>query len=197
MSIPTEKDLEFASVALPHLPAVARFARSLTRHEADAEDLVQDTFLMGYRNWAQFASGTECRAWLFTICRNRFRRVHARAQRELPTEDPGLEALSAASVLQDARRDGLEDLFERNEIVASILAEIEALPEPFRETALLVDIHEHSYADVAGILDVPVGTVRSRLFRARRLLQERLLAHARDLGLAQRFDAEGPRGRTR
>ena len=183
MPLPNTHDAEFEAQALRHLPEVARFARSLTGDDSDAEDLVQDTFLTAYRQWHQFEAGTECRAWLFTICRHRFYRVRERTARQTPVEDPELESLAAAATFHSARDAGLSDAFERSEVRAAVLSAMEGLPEPYRDVALLVDLHDHTYDSAAAILEVPVGTVRSRLFRARRLLQEQLLAHAVDAGI--------------
>jgi RNA polymerase sigma-70 factor (ECF subfamily) len=177
------EDTRFEREALCWLPDVTRFALSLTRDEADADDLVQDTFLIAYEKWNQFVPGTECRAWLFTICRNQFYRSRERAERQVVADTPELEALAAAAIHASARSSGLEDSFERSEVLAAVDDAIAALPAAYREVALLVDVHDQSYDSASRILGVPVGTVRSRLFRARRILQEKLLAHARDAGL--------------
>ena len=179
-------DKRFDDEALRWLPDVARYALSLARNEADADDLVQDTFLMAYERWHQFQPGTECRAWLFTICRHRFYRSRQREERQVATEDPELEALAAAAVHADARDAGLADAFARSEVLVAVDAAIAELPPSFRDVAILVDIEDHTYEGASQILGVPIGTVRSRLFRARRLLQEKLLAHARDAGLTGR-----------
>lgn len=190
---PTD-DARFAAEALCWLPDVTRYAMSLTRDESDADDLVQDTFLAAYRQWHQFVPGSECRAWLFTICRNRFYRLREREERVVATEDADLEALAAAAIHQSARESGLSDVFERVEIREAVQAAIAALPEAYREVALLVDLHDHTYESASRIVGVPVGTVRSRLFRARRLLQETLLTHARDAGFGVTGHQPTPRG---
>jgi RNA polymerase sigma-70 factor (ECF subfamily) len=187
-------DAGFETEALCWLPDLRRYARSLTRDETDADDLVQDTYLTAYEQWHQFAAGTECRAWLFTICRHRFYRTRERAGRQQPVEDAELEALAAAALHQSAQRSGLTDAFERTEIREAVQEAIAGLPEVFRDVALLVDLHDNTYDEASRILGVPVGTVRSRLFRARRLLQERLLAHARDAGFGRPTPVTGPQG---
>lgn len=178
-------DERFRDEALPHLPAVTRFAVSLTRDESDAEDLVQETYLRAFRAWSQFQPGTECPAWLFTICRHTHIRTSKREQKVEAYEDAELEALGAAAVHAAAQSDGLEDVFSRTEVMEAIRAAVDALPDPFREVVVLVDLEEQTYEDAARVLEIPKGTVRSRLFRGRRLLQERLLEHARDAGLAK------------
>lgn len=173
----------FRDEALPHLPAVSRYALSLTRDEADADDLVQETFLRALRAWDQFQEGTECRAWLFTICRNTHLRTSRREQRVEAHADADLESLAAAALHAAAQGDGMEDVFTRQETAAAVRQAVDELPEPFRGAVILVDLQEQSYETAARVLGVPKGTVRSRLFRGRRLLQERLIEHARDAGI--------------
>ncbi len=177
-------DERFRDDALPHLDAVARYALSLTRDESDADDLTQETFLRAFRAWEQFVPETECRGWLFTICRNAFLRSRMREQRVAVCDDAELEALGAAAVHAAAAQEGLDDVFARVDVMAAVRAAVDELPDAFRDVVVLVDLEEQSYIDAAAVLDVPIGTVRSRLFRARRLLQERLIEHARDAGLA-------------
>lgn len=180
-----ERDRQFRMEALRWLPEVARFALSLTRDEADADDLVQETFLKAYEAWSTYAPGTECRGWLFTICRHSFYRRRHREERHVTCEDPELEALSAAAVHASARQGGYEDLFARFDLSDAIDQAIVALPDAFRDVVLLVDVNDQPYEAAAKTLGVPVGTVRSRLFRARRLLQEALIDHAKDAGLVR------------
>lgn len=174
--------LDFERVALPVLADVMRFALSLTRDRVEAEDLVQDTYLAARRHWPQFRAGSDVRAWLFTIARHRYYRVGQRAERQVAVDDAGLESLASAS-LEHAALPSLTAELERGELREAIRQAMQALPTVFREVAVLVDWHDQSYETVAGILGVPIGTVRSRLFRARRLLQEALHAHAQDSGL--------------
>lgn len=174
----------FERETLQWLPDVARFALSLTREEADADDLVQDTYLSAQLNWHQFVPGSSSRAWMFTICRHRYYRLHERDAREVTVDDPELEALAAATLHTSAMKSGLSEAFERSEIRNAVHAALAELPPPFRDAAILVDVNDATYESAAQMLGVPIGTVRSRLFRARRMLQERLLAHARDAGFA-------------
>jgi RNA polymerase sigma-70 factor (ECF subfamily) len=175
---------EFEVETLAQLDPVYRFAHSLTREHADAEDLTQDTFLQAYRHWEQYTPGTNIRAWLFTICRNLFLRRRERQAREEPTDTPELEALATAATLA-ARLAPNDDgaFFEAPELGDAIRRELDRLPEAFREVVVLADLQDQSYADIARVLGVPVGTVKSRLFRGRRLLEEALVDHARDAGL--------------
>lgn len=179
-----ERDRHFQQEAMGCLADVARFALSLTRDESDADDLVQDTYLRAYRAWHQFEPGTECRAWLFTICRNQFLNHRVRAEREVAFDAPELEARQAAAVHDAVRHGPLEDTFLRVDLAPAIRRALAALPEVLRTAVILVDLQDLRYEDAAQILGVPVGTVRSRLFRGRRLLQESLLVHAQDAGFS-------------
>lgn len=185
------KDARFEREALVHLPAVSRYALSLTRNQSEADDVVQDTFLSAYRNWHQYLEGSECRAWLFAICRNEFLRTRRRDARALAQSEADREALGAGALYASVRDSNLSHMFESSEIIEAIESAISELPFAYREVALLVDVHDHTYDSVSRILGVPVGTVRSRLFRARRILQEKLIMHARDAGFgATRPSAE-------
>lgn len=177
----------FEDVALPLIPDVSRFAFSLTRDPDEADDLVQDTYLRAYRAWHTFTPGTNVRSWLFTICKNTFRR---RFRREKARPDVEQEAVGDDDALPivmshvQADRLGLGDLFDRLDVQPALEEGLAELPELFREVVALVDLEGLSYHEAAQILDVPVGTVRSRLFRARRRLQEHLINQAVDMGIA-------------
>ena len=179
------RDYEFRAEALRWLPEVTRFALSLERDEADADDLVQETFLKAYEAWHTYTPGTECRGWLFTICRNTYYKRRKREERHVSCDDPELEALAAVAVHASAQQGGYADLFTRFDLADAIDAAIAALPGAFRDVVILIDMSDQSYESAAALLDVPIGTVRSRLFRARRLLQEALINHARDAGLVR------------
>ncbi len=180
---PTDKTLSaFEAEAMQWLPDVLRFARSLTRDQWNAEDLVQDTYLNALRYWHQYDPATDCRGWLFSICRHRFYRISSRAQRQVAVEDAELESLAAAALSMSATLVGFADVLVRDDMRAAIKHAMETLPQPYRDVALLVDWHDQNYETAAQTLGVPIGTIRSRLFRARRILQQRLLEHARDAG---------------
>lgn len=176
------------------LPDVLRFALTLTRDRSEAEDLVQDTFLTAQRSWQQFQSGTDARAWLFTIARHRFYRLSERGERQVATDSPELESLAAAAFTMQHGMSLADDL-ERLDMREAVRRSMYALPAAYREVAILVDWHDQSYESVAQILGVPIGTVRSRLFRARRMLQAELTAHAEDLGLTRRSSESGASSR--
>jgi RNA polymerase sigma-70 factor (ECF subfamily) len=178
------RDEAFEQEALPWLDDVYRFALSLTRDEADAEDVVQDTFLRAYRSWDTYAVGSDCRRWLFTICRNAFLRSREREPRtiELRDSERDLFATGAPSVA-DAPRNGLEDMLFRADFLPAMKRALARVPAPFQSAVVLVDIEEQSYEAAAEILGVPIGTLRSRLFRGRRIMQQLLVTHARDAGI--------------
>ena len=173
----------FEETALPHLTSVGRFALSLTRHEADADDLVQETFLRALRGWHTFTPGTDCRRWLFTICRNAFINLWARKPRERGWGDGDPDAMPAAAAHMQAVSEGIADVFDYLDVRPAIEAAVHALPEPHHSILVMIDLEEMTYEEAAAVLGVPLGTVRSRLYRARRHVQEALLAHARDRGI--------------
>jgi len=176
----------FDVTAIPHIESVGRFALSLTRNEADADDLVQETFLRALKGWRTFAPGTDCRRWLFTICRNTFLRWRSQKPVYVESEDGDLDAMPAATAHMRAVSDGVADVFDRIDVRLAIEAAVEALPEPHHSILVMVDLEDMSYEQAAAVLEIPVGTVRSRLYRARRHVQEALLAHARDMGIGLR-----------
>jgi RNA polymerase sigma-70 factor, ECF subfamily len=177
--------VDFEREALPFLPNVARFARLLTRDPADADDLAQETFLRAYQSWHTYMPDTDCRRWLITICRNIFLRDRQRSQRFVAMDDPDADLEATRELYRRAMARGLKDLFDRIDLGPAIERSIHALPPEYRDVALLVDVEDYTYAHAAEALGIPVGTVRSRLFRARRLLQQALLEHARDHGIGQ------------
>ena len=173
----------FSTVALTAIDDVYRFARSLTRDEVDAEDVVQETYLRAFRSWHTFEMDTDVRRWLFTIARNVFLRSREKGRREVTLDDDGAAVVDAAQAREAWIRGGLDSILERADLGPAIVAALQALSEPFREAVLLVDLEDQSYESAAEVLGIPVGTVRSRLFRGRKLLQELLAQHAMDAGL--------------
>jgi RNA polymerase sigma-70 factor, ECF subfamily len=181
------RDARFTAEALCWLPELTRFARILAGNAADGDDLVQETFLRAYRFWNTYMPGTDCRRWLMTICRNIHRsRVVREAVVQPVGDDTDLETFATVQSRQHARDGGVDHLFDRLELGSAIHAAIAALSEPYRVVVQLVDVEGMSYEDVAAGLDIPIGTVRSRLFRARRMLQDMLIEHARDAGFSTR-----------
>ncbi len=185
MRPPTETDAPaFEQELLASIEALHRFALQLARDAAAAEDLVQETYLRALAHRDQYTPGSNCRAWLFTICRNVFVKGAMRDAREVATDDAELEAMGAAAVHGTvAASDPTGAVFEHADLDDAVRKALDKLPEEYRTVVVLVDIEDQSYGAVAEILGIPVGTVRSRLFRGRRLLQQDLLAYAMDAGL--------------
>lgn len=173
----------FEKEALPWLAAVRQYALRLSGSAADADDLVQTTFLNAWKSWHTFKPGSDPRRWLFAICRNAFLRSRQLESRVVTLEDPELETLAAATpVTGDAGAVALRRL-DQLDLPEAITRAMGTLNPLFREAVLLVDVEGRDYEEAAREAEVPVGTIRSRLYRGRRLLQEQLLGHARDLGL--------------
>src|SRR4051812_4630846 len=187
------RDIAFERDALPWLDDVYRFALSLTRDESDADDVVQETFLRAYRSWHTFIPGTDCRRWLFTICRNVFLRSRERQRPTVDLEDGEQDAVAAGSVYAAARESGYSDIYARVDLAPALREALDELQEPFRSAVILVDVEDMTYESAAGVMGAPIGPVRSRLFRGRRLLQEKLLTVAEDLGFVPAAAAGGAR----
>ena len=179
---PSENDLRFEAEALPWIDDVYRFALSLTRDASDADDVVQETYLRAYRSWHTFEPGSDARRWLFTITRNVFLRSRERERRLVDLDDGDAEALNTFAVHSQMVRDGTDQILSRIDLGPALRRALDDLDEPFKSAVLLVDVEDQSYEAAAQILGVPIGTVRSRLFRGRRILQDKLLTYARDAG---------------
>jgi RNA polymerase sigma-70 factor (ECF subfamily) len=183
-SNPDDKRRRFEETALPFLPAVHGFARRLSRHAEDARELAQETFLRAYRTFDNFRPGTNCRAWLFTILYSVFVNRYRKKQREPKTvsvdelEERFASSVAAVEPPHFASQAGGAVEWSDREVEEAF----EALPESFREVVLMVDVGELSYEEAAAALGCPVGTVRSRLFRARKLLYAALTDYARRAG---------------
>lgn len=186
-----QRATSFESEAVPHLDAVYRFAFRLTGSAPDAEDLVQETFLRAYRSWERYEPGTRAKSWLFTICRNAFLRQRQHDSRRVEVmqkavRDNGGNDLGPDTVLfMPAYQQDPEGTFFFSVIDRRILEMIGRIPPDFREVVLLSDLEGLSYAEIAELLVVPIGTVKSRLFRGRRMLQESLYGYATESGYVQ------------
>jgi len=179
----------FADLAMPHMSGLYAAAMRMTHNAADAEDLVQETYLRAYRGFEGFHEGTNLKAWLYKILTNTFINTY-RAKKRRPDEVDlddvpdfslyrrmgGLEAVAANSSPETEVLDGIPD--------AEVKTALESLPEQFRIAVILCDIEQFSYKEIAAILDVPIGTVMSRIHRGRKLLQARLWDYAVEHGLA-------------
>jgi RNA polymerase sigma-70 factor (ECF subfamily) len=175
----------FEREVLPMLPNLYGAALRLARNPQDAEDLVQETCLRAYRGFAGFEQGTNLRAWMYRILTNTFINAYRKKQREPLTvqgEDVGdwylYEKLGETGVEASAETTVLENIPDEDVRLA-----LEALPEGFRMAVLLADVEGFSYKEIAGILDIPIGTVMSRLHRGRRALEKALWQTVRERGL--------------
>jgi RNA polymerase sigma-70 factor (ECF subfamily) len=166
-----DADDGFAREALSYLDSLYGTALRLTRRPADAEDLVQDTFLKAFRSSGQFERGTNLKAWLFTILHNTFRNMRRHDGRN-PIEVDSDVVEQAADLAGQSQTP--EQLLTRATLDADLQAALDALPEAFRQAVWLRDVEEFSYAEIARMIDVPIGTVMSRISRGRRMLYERL-----------------------
>lgn len=177
----------FEEEALPHLDAVYRFALRLSGAPDQAEDLVQETYLRAFKAWGQYTKGTAAKSWLFTICRNVFLRKRERSGRhdQLVAENvartgPGPSPVNpvwSSVLVVDPESDFFESIVDER-----IIEAIQALPEEYRTAVILSDLEGLPYADIAELMEVPVGTVKSRLFRGRRQLQKVLYEYAVEMG---------------
>ena len=184
---------DFADQAMEFMPQLYSAALRMTRKPADAEDLVQETYLRAYRGFGGFKQGTNLKAWLYRILTNTFINSY-RAKQRRPDETELDEAedlylyrrlggLEAATMGRSAE-DELMDWFSEGEVKAAM----EALPEQFRLAVILADIEGFSYKEIAEILDIPIGTVMSRLHRGRKSLQKQLYGFAASRGLVDEND---------
>lgn len=182
----TAPETGFEEEALPHLDGVYRFALQLSGSPDQAEDLVQDTFLRAYRSWDQYTRGTAAKSWLFTICRNRFLRGRTRQRRfrEIVEENVARPGSGAPVLATWAPADGSdpEEAFFDSLFDDEVVEAIEALPDPYRTAVVLSDIRDLPYAEIAEMTGVPVGTVKSRVFRGRRSLRGALYGYAVEMG---------------
>jgi RNA polymerase sigma-70 factor (ECF subfamily) len=165
---------DFESAALAELDALYRAALRLTRSASEADDLVQDTFVKAFRARTRFEPGTNLRAWLFTILMNTWRNRRRDAGRDPVDVDSERVELAAGA----AETAGPEELLLRSALDVDLKAALDRMPPTFREAVWLRDVEEFTYAEIARILDVPVGTVMSRISRGRRQLYEYLTARA-------------------
>ncbi|MGB5702747.1 MAG: sigma-70 family RNA polymerase sigma factor [Polyangiales bacterium] len=195
-TIPTERRL-FETEARPHLDTLYSTALRLTRSPVDAEDLVQDTLVRAYRFYDRFEAGTNFRAWLLRIQMNTFVNRYRRTTRERQVFDGPMATPVGEGVMSRATMRALTDPVgdaQRQIIGREINRAFEVLSEDARAMVLLADVEELSYKEIAEVMGCPIGTVMSRLHRARKQLQESLQQHAVELGIidAEDDDTEDP-----
>lgn len=188
---------EFINDAMQYAPQLFSSAMRMTRNRADAEDLVQETFLKGWRSFHTFQEGTNLRAWLFRIMTNTYiNKYNAKQRRPDETELDEVEELFLfrrlgafdQSKMNASAEDQMLELFTDDEIKSAL----EELPEQFLLPVLLSDVDGFSYKEIAEMLDVPIGTVMSRLHRGRKVMQKLLYEYAKERGLIDESLLENP-----
>ena len=189
----------FAEQAMEYMGSLYSSALRMTRNPADAEDLVQETYLKAYRGFGGFTEGTNLKAWLFRIMTNSFINRYRAAQRRPEESDLDevedlflyrrMGGLEAAAMGRSAE-DELMEMFSEAEVVTAV----EALPDVYKMAVLLADVEGFQYAEIAEILDVPIGTVMSRLHRGRKKLQQELYEFARERRLVDEAPAAAGTG---
>ncbi len=179
----TKGDGVFDRELLPNVDALTTFAYHLTYNEEDAKDLVQETFMKAYRAISSYDEGTNAKAWLFKILKNAYINQYRKKSRRPAQVD--FEEFIGYQDSEDTSLAEYKDL--REEIFENLLGDevttaINALPIDFRTVILLCDVEDFTYEEIAKIIDIPIGTVRSRLHRARNMLKEKLKNYAESLG---------------
>jgi RNA polymerase sigma-70 factor (ECF subfamily) len=179
----TEKHRAFEREALPQTELLYNFALRMTNNSADADDLLQETFLKAFRFWDKYEQGTNIRAWLFRIMKNSYINRYRKETKEPDTVDYD-EVQNFFTSVRDESVDAndLQQSLYSNLLDDDVAAAIAELPDDFRTVVILCDIEGLTYEEIAEFVDCPLGTVRSRLHRGRRLLRARLAGYARKRG---------------
>lgn len=179
----TAKQNKFNREMTPHLDALYNFALQLTSDPNDAKDLVQDTIVKAYRFFDSYQIGTNAKSWLFRILNNSYINDYRRKS-NLPGFVDYDEVSSFFEIIRDDRTDttDLEDVIYRNLLNDDISNALSNLKQKYRSVVVLCDLEDFTYEEISNMLDLPIGTVRSRLHRGRLLLKEQLLDYARKKG---------------
>ncbi len=174
---------EFEKEAIPYMDAVYNFALRMTGDEDDADDLVQETYLKAFRFFDKFEKGTNCKAWLFRILKNSYINDY----RKQTKEPDKVDYEDVQNFYETIKSDEVESKHYENDAFTNLLDDeissaITELPEDFRTVIILSDIEGFTYEEISDFVDIPVGTVRSRLHRARKMLYAQLYDYAKDHG---------------
>jgi RNA polymerase sigma-70 factor (ECF subfamily) len=180
-----KKQQDFNDEILPHLDALYNFALRLTTDPNDAEDLVQDSIVKAFRFFSSYEKGTNAKAWLFRILKNSYINSY-RKKSSKPHEIDYDEVATFYETIRAERTEtsDLEDKMFRELIDDDITKALDEIPEDFRTVVLLCDVEDFTYEEIANMLDVPIGTIRSRLHRGRNLLKAQLMEYAKKRGFA-------------
>lgn len=177
------KDEEFVKETLPHEAILYNYALKISGNPDDAQDLVQETYYKAFRHFDKFQAGTNSKAWMFMILKNSFINDYRKAKREPQKIDYEQVQNFYENVKSDrAQENNLDHEFYNNLFDDELTAAIDRLPNKMREVFLLCDLEGYSYEEIADLVKCPVGTVRSRLHRARHMLHEILFDYAKDKG---------------
>lgn len=178
-----QKQKDFDEEIIPHMDALYNFALRLTTDPNDAEDLVQDTIVKAYRFFSSYEKGTNAKAWMFRILKNSFINNYRKTSKK-PSQVDYDEVSSYYESIRAERTDtsDLENLMFREMMDDDLSNALKRLPEDFRTVVLLCDVEGYTYEEIANMLDVPIGTIRSRLHRGRNLLKTELLEYAKKRG---------------
>jgi len=180
-----DKRKRFEAEALPHLDAVYAMATRLVHNPDDANDLLQETILRAWRFFDQFEPGTNCRAWLITILFNNFRNGYRRSSREQPASSTADfdRRVEANSLAENPRQENPETTVGQRSMDREVEEAFNALPDEFRSALLLIDVQELSYQEASQVLEVPVGTIKSRVSRGRTMMRRALKSYAQQRGI--------------
>jgi len=190
----SEKELlkikdEFEKEAMPHMNLLQNYAYKMCGNELDADDLVQDTYLRAYRFFHKFEKGTNCKAWLFRIMKNLFINNYRKTQKQPNKVDYG----EIENFFENVKSDKLDSNDLQEKVFANLLDDevmhaLNSMQDDFKTVVILCDIEGLSYEEIADFIKCPIGTVRSRLHRGRKMLQEKLTSYAKSKGYDTEYD---------
>lgn len=178
-----KRHLDFEREALPHMDALYNFALRMTSDPDEADDLLQETYLKAYRFFDKFEQGTNCKAWLFRIMKNSFINIYRRTSKEPAKVDYNdVEEFYHTIRAESTDANDLEEKIFSNILDDDVSTALETLPEEFRTVVILCDIEGFTYEEIADFVECPIGTVRSRLHRGRKMLRSQLYDYATQRG---------------
>ena len=178
----SDKDI-FEKELFPHLQSVTKYAYFMTLNEEDAKDLVQDTYMRAIRSLDSFEKGTNAKAWLFKICKNGYINRYRQLLKRPKLVD--IDEVGVGDQIDSGNKpekNEFDKLIDNSTLGDEVSSAVNSLPLDYRTVIILCDVEGFSYEEISQILDVPIGTVRSRLNRARKLLKEKLKNYAQQFG---------------
>jgi RNA polymerase sigma-70 factor (ECF subfamily) len=179
-----KKHTEFEAEALPHMDVLYNFALRTTGNEDDARDLLQETYLKAYRFWDKYEKGTNIRAWLFRIMKNSYINRYRKETKEPDKVDyDDIENFYNTIRAESTDPNDLQEQLYGNLLGDEVTKALQSLPDDFRTVVILCDIEGLTYEEIAEFVECPIGTIRSRLHRGRKLLQAKLFEYAKQQGM--------------